>query len=59
MSTNKKHFVLNRMTISETILRIKIMNNLNYPLRVSKNKPIPFIEKINDGTENKSRKYRK
>ena len=27
------------MTISETILWIKIMKNLNYPLRVSKNKP--------------------
>ena len=28
------------------------MNNLKYPLRVSKNKPHPFFEKINDGTEN-------
>ena len=24
------------------------MNNLNYPLRVSKNKPIPFFEKITE-----------
>ena len=53
MSTNKKHFVLNRITINETMLLIKIMNNINYPLRVSKNKPIPFLEKINDATENK------
>ena len=56
MQTNKKHFVLNRMTISETILRIKIMNNLNYPLRVSKNNPLPFFKKISDVTENKCRK---
>ena len=28
------------------------MNNLYYPLRVSKNKPLPFFEKINDRTEN-------
>ena len=34
------------------------MNNLNYPLRESKNKPLPFFEEINDGTENKWRKYR-
>ena len=27
------------------------MNNSNYPLRVSKNKPLPFFEKINDGTK--------
>ena len=27
------------------------MNNLNYPLRVSKNTPFPFFEKTNDGTE--------
>ena len=33
------------------------MNNLDYPLRVSKNKPLSFFEKINDGTENKLRKY--
>ena len=45
---NKKHFVLKRMTVSETILRIKIMNNLNYPIN-----PLPFFEKINDGTQNK------
>ena len=31
------------------------MNNLNYPLRVKKNKPLPFFEMINDGTENKWR----
>ena len=29
------------------------MNNLSYPLRVGKNKPRPFFEKINDETENK------
>ena len=29
------------------------MNNFNYPLRESKNKPLPFFERINDGTENK------
>ena len=45
----------NRMTISET----KIMNNLNDPLSVSKNTPpLSFFEKINDGIENKLRKYR-
>ena len=27
------------------------MNTLNYPLSVSKNTPLPFFEKINDGTE--------
>ena len=50
---NMKHFALNRMTISETIFLIKIMINSNYLLRVSKNKPLSFFEKINDGTENK------
>ena len=35
------------------------MNDINYPLRVTKNTPLPFFEKINDGTENKRRKYRK
>ena len=33
------------------------MNNLNHPLRVNKNipapPPLPFFEKINDGTEKK------
>ena len=45
MYTNKMHFVLNRMTISETILWIKIMTNFNYPLRVSKNKPPSVFRK--------------
>ena len=45
MYTKKKHFVLNRMTISETIPWIKVMNNLNYPLRVSKNKPPSVFRK--------------
>ena len=36
------------MTISETILLLKIMNNLNYPLRVSKNKRPSIFEQIND-----------
>ena len=44
------------MTISETILWIKIMNNLNYPLRVSKNKPTSvFFEKINDKKKKKKK----
>ena len=30
------------------------MNNLNYPLKVGKKKAyLPFIKKINDGTEDK------
>ena len=47
------HFVPNIITISETIPLNKEINNLNYPLRVSKNKLPPFFRKINDGTENK------
>ena len=40
------------MTINETTPGIKTVNNLNYPLRVSKNKPPSvFFEKINDGTK--------
>ena len=31
------------------------MNNLNYPFRVSKNKPLPFFEKIDDGTKNEGK----
>ena len=35
------------------------MNNLNYPLGVNKNKPLPFFEKIIDGTEDKMKKISK
>ena len=33
------------------------MNNLRYPLRVSKKSPLPFFGKINDGTENNEGKF--
>ena len=53
MLTNKKHFVLNRMIISETVLGIKIMNNLDYPLGVSRDKPFRFSITKRDISHNK------